>query len=256
MDGTVFNIEHFAIHDGPGIRTAVFMKGCPMCCIWCHNPEGLTTQVQKITLENGKDEIIGRKMTPEKVIEEVMKDYLFYDESGGGVTFSGGEPLMQPKFLEECLKLAKENYLHTAIETTGYAKREVLERVMPYIDLFLYDMKPINPELHEKYTGVDNQLVKENLKYLSGIGKSIVLRMVAIPGINDDVKTMNEFAEFLKPLNIDYINLLPLHKSATEKYRKLQKEFLINEFEIPSEEKMQWWKKEYEKRGFQVKIGG
>lgn len=256
MEGTIFNIEHFAIHDGPGIRTTVFLKGCPLCCIWCHNPEGLSAKVQRITLQDQTEEIIGKKMTSLDVIDEVMQDNLFYDESGGGVTFSGGEPLMQPEFLEECLKLAKERYLHTAIETTGYARREVLEKIIPYTDLFLYDMKPIDSVLHKKCTGVDNKIIKENITYLSEMGKRIILRMVAIPQVNDSHEIINAFADFLSPLQIECIHLLPLHKTATEKYKKLQREFPIEEYEIPDEEKMQWWKKEYEKYGFRVEIGG
>lgn len=256
MEGTIFNIEHFAIHDGPGIRTTVFMKGCPLCCLWCHNPEGLTPKVQRIRLDDNTEEIIGKRMTPEEVIAEVEKDELFYDESGGGVTFSGGEPLMQPDFLEECLKLAKKSRLHTALETTGFASHKVIERIAPYVDLFLYDMKPINSELHRKYTGVDNQIVKDNLRYLSSIGANIILRMVAIPGVNDSKEIIEEFARFFKENHIQDVNLLPLHKSATEKYRKLKREFLIKDYEIPSEEKMQWWKAQYEAYGFRVKIGG
>lgn len=256
MEGTVFNIEHFAIHDGPGVRTTVFLKGCPLCCVWCHNPEGLTTHVQRVQLEDGTEEIIGKKMTPEEVIREVEEDELFYDESGGGVTFSGGEPLMQPAFLEACLKLSKEKGLHTAIETTGFANRKVIERIEPFVDLFLYDMKPFDSETHIKYTGVDNRIIKENLTYLSEKGADIILRMVAIPGVNDSREMIENFSMFLHKNDIQKLNLLPLHKSATEKYRKLKREFLIKDFEVPDEDKMQWWKSEYEKRGFSVKIGG
>jgi pyruvate formate lyase activating enzyme len=245
MEGRIFNIEHYAIHDGPGVRSTVFMKGCPLKCIWCHNPEGMDLM----------DDVECRIMTPEEVIEEVMKDVLFYDESGGGVTFSGGEPLMQVDFLEACLKLAKEHHLNTAIETSGFAPCEAVERIAPYVDLFLFDMKPILPELHKKCTGVDNTIVKENLKRLVELGADISLCMVAVPGINDSSEVMDAFADFLLPLGIDELTLLPLHKSAKNKYERLGKEFLIDDLEVPSEEKMDWWTKEYEKRGFTVTVG-
>ncbi len=301
ITGNVFNIEHFAIHDGPGIRSTVFLKGCPLSCLWCHNPEGLSVAQQivhynercigcgkcveacpnkAITFDSSGVyrydekkctycgacvevcsskalELIGKTMLPEQVIEDVEGDRLFYEESGGGVTFSGGEPLLQWQFLEECLKLAKKRGLHTALETSGFAEKMVVERIAQYTDLFLYDLKHITSEGSKKCTGVDNTVIKDNLRYLSESGKRIILRIVVVPGVNDSSETIEAFCEFLKTLPfLECINLLPLHKSATEKYRRLGSEFRIADYNIPDEKKMENIADMYKKCGFAVKIGG
>lgn len=301
VTGNVFNIEHFAIHDGPGIRTTVFLKGCPLACIWCHNPEGLSTSPQmlhrtdkctlcgrcvracprgalsvdgtrgwvidrdkcdhcglceKACLMNAI-ETVGREMTAEEVMDDVEGDRLFYDQSGGGVTFSGGEPLLQWEFLEACLKRAKEKGFHTAIETSGFAPREAVERVAPFTDLFLYDLKHIAKEGSLKYTGVDNRIAKENLRWLSGRGSRIIVRTVVVPGANADGETLEGFADFFDSLpQIETVNILPLHKSASEKYNRLDKKFLIADYRVPTEEEMEEVAQFYRDRGFDVKIGG
>jgi pyruvate formate lyase activating enzyme len=200
---------------------------------------------------------VGREMTAQEVIDDVEGDRLFYDTSGGGVTFSGGEPLLQWQFLETCLKLAKEKGLHTAIETSGFAPREAVERVAPFTDLFLYDLKHITKEGSLKYTGVDNQIAKDNLRELSERGSRVIVRTVVVPGANADRETLEGFAEFFSALpQIEMINILPLHKSASEKYNRLEKDFLIADYRIPTEEEMEEVAAFYRARGFEVKIGG
>lgn len=300
IEGNIFNIEHFAIHDGPGIRTTVFLKGCPMACAWCHNPEGLSgkrhivryekkcigcgecvkgcpQRALEISTTNGilfnsekciacgkcvdiccanAIEIVGDAMSPRQVADIVLKDVAFYDESGGGVTFSGGEPLFQWEFVKECSILLKEKGIHIAVETSGAVKNDAIKEVAPYIDLFLYDLKHIDPAEHKKYCGMGNKNILENLQTLSAMEKELIIRMVVIPGVNDAPETVGRLCEFLKESNgIKSVSLLPLHKSATEKYKRLDKEFLIGDFEVPDDEKMESVAKIFQNKGFTVQIG-
>ncbi|MFX1514452.1 MAG: 4Fe-4S cluster-binding domain-containing protein, partial [Promethearchaeota archaeon] len=168
--GIIFDVKKYAIHDGPGIRTTVFFKGCPLRCWWCHNPEGqkegletiIKTQIDKNTLSDNQEETIGREVSVVEVITEIEKDQLFYDESGGGVTFSGGEPLMQPAFLNALLDACKEKELTTTLDTCGYASWNILKKIKDKIDLFLYDIKIIDNKEHQKYTGVSNNQILSN----------------------------------------------------------------------------------------------
>jgi len=228
IKATVFDIQRFSLHDGPGIRTTVFLKGCPLNCVWCHNPESKTKSPELMLYENscvgcgecvaacdiklhsftdgkhvidrlscrkcgkcanscvgGALTVSGRDMTVCEVISEVMRDKAFYDNSGGGVTVSGGEPLMQTDFCVELLSLAKEQGITTAIETSGFGKWENIERLSNCVDYFLWDYKETSPERHREYTGVDNTLILDNLCRLDSLGASIVLRCPIIPGLND-----------------------------------------------------------------------
>ena len=300
IEGNIFNIEHFAIHDGPGIRTTVFLKGCPMACIWCHNPEGLSGKrhiiryykkcigcgecikgcpqgALEISTTNGivfdsekciacgkcveiccanAIEMVGSAMSPKQVADILLKDVAFYDESGGGVTFSGGEPLFQWEFVRECSTLLKKKGIHIAVETSGAVKNDVIKQIAPHVDLFLYDLKHIAPAEHKKYCGMDNENILQNLQTLSAMGKELIIRMVVIPGINDAPKSVERLCRFLKETGgIRSISLLPLHKSATEKYNRLDKEFLIADFEIPDAEKMESVAEIFKNKGFAVQIG-
>lgn len=301
IEGNIFNIEHFAIHDGPGIRTTVFLKGCPMACVWCHNPEGLSgkrhiVRVDKkcigcgkcvkacpqgslkisssngIVLDAGKCiacgkceeiccanaiEMVGKALSPRQVADRVLKDVAFYDESGGGVTFSGGEPLFQWQFVRECSKLLKERGIHIAMETSGCTTEDIIKEIAPHVDLFLYDLKHIDPVEHKKYCGVRNGSILENLRTLSRMGKKIIIRMVVVPGVNDDPGTVERLCEFLKEIHgISSISLLPLHKTAMGKYNRLDKEFHIADFEVPDDEKMKSIADIFQSKGFTVQIGG
>lgn len=299
-EGIIFDIKRYAIHDGPGIRTSIFFKGCPLHCPWCHNPEGIKLQKELIFWEdrciscgdcevvcpqkaitmNGKFplintakcdlcgeclkvcypeaiEIVGRNYTVDEVMGEIEKDLIFYDESGGGVTFSGGEPLMQFTFLLEILKKCKQRYIHTALDTTGYTKQETLDKVRDYVDLFLYDIKLLDSKKHEALTGVPNEPILENLRYLSKKGEKINVRFPVIHGINDDRKNLEETATFLSSLpNITSVSLLPYHNSWINKFKRLDREWRPYIVATHRNEKMEEIKHKFEKYGLRVKIGG
>ncbi|TFH23120.1 MAG: radical SAM protein, partial [Bacteroidia bacterium] len=180
---TVLDIKRFAVHDGPGIRTTVFLKGCPLSCWWCHNPESQSMKPVTVDIErkvNGRSvsgkKVYGESMEVEAVLESILKDTHFYEESGGGVTFSGGEPMMQSGGLKRLLEECKGRGLHTTVDTSGYAAQEHFEEIMDVTDLFLYDLKNMSPELHKKYTGVDNQLILSNADYLLKSGANLIFR--------------------------------------------------------------------------------
>ncbi len=247
MDGLIFNIQRFCINDGPGIRTTVFFKGCLLKCVWCHNPESQSWDKQimfypdkcthcgkckNLTIDNteffcpneGK-EICGRTVTTDEVIAEVMKDYEFYKNSGGGITLSGGEPLFQFEFALEILKKAKENKLHTAIETCGFADESKIMQIAEYTDLFLFDFKESNPELHKAYTGVDNVLILKNLSLLNELNKDIILRCPIIPGYNDRHENYDKICELANTLtSIKSIEIEPYHSFGESKYVALGKQ--------------------------------
>jgi pyruvate formate lyase activating enzyme len=183
-------------------------------------------------------EMIGKKMTVESVIKEIEKDLVFYEESGGGVTFSGGEPLGQSEFLEGLLNGCQEKKIHTAVDTSGYISWEILNKISPKVDLFLYDLKIMDSKKHQKYTGVSNEIILENLKKLSSIHHNIFVRFPVIPGINDDYQNIKETGEFLSSLKITQVNLLPYHYIGRDKYRRLGRTYKLVTTQPPSEEKL------------------
>ncbi len=261
----IFDITRNSFVDGPGIRTTVFFKGCNLKCQWCHNPESQSSKKQMMFYRNkctgcgkckeichnnlekcdfcGKCElycpqnarqICGKEITAEEILKEVIKDKSFYDISGGGVTFSGGECMLQIDFLLEILKLCKENGIHTAVDTAGYIKWESFEKILPYTDLFLYDIKLFDNEKHKEYVGADNSLILENLKKLSFAGKEIIVRIPVIGGVNDSEEEMQSIADFLKPLNISKTELLPYHAMGEHKFEALNSH--LKRFYAPKEE--------------------
>lgn len=297
--GYIFNIQKFSIHDGPGIRTTVFFKGCPLRCLWCHNPESQNIKKEMlydrkkcvlcrtcetvcpekaIRLENdqmvtdmdkctfcGKcvtycmyeaREIAGKEYTVDEVLKVVLQDRIFYKQSGGGVTVSGGEPLMQIDFVEELLKRLKEEGISTAVDTCGAVSFDVLERAAKYTDLFLYDIKLMDDQKHKKYIGASNKLIIDNLIKLSRIHSDINIRMPIIEGINADNSHIEETLRIIKDLNIEKINLLPYHDIAKHKYYKLGLGYDEEKMSKPSDEKMNAYKEMFEKAGYKVKIGG
>jgi pyruvate formate lyase activating enzyme len=263
--GTVFNIMRFSIQDGPGIRTTVFLKGCPLQCAWCHNPEALASAPElllrpdrciscgdcmdvcpshAIIERDGKyetrpelcarcgtcaeacaadaREVIGRAMTVEQVMREVERDAPFYQESGGGVTFSGGEPLLQHRFLVSLLRSCAGRGFHTVVDTAGYASPGVLFRVAELTDLFLYDLKSVNEEIHRRFTGVSGALIRGNLERLASWGKRVVIRMPIVPGVNDSRANIEAAGKFIASLgNVVRIQLLPYHAIGVDKYARL-----------------------------------
>jgi len=262
LKGFIFDIKRFAVHDGPGIRTSVFLKGCPCSCWWCHNPESIKPYPQKITKTiflDGKtfkkEEIIGSLMSVFDVMTEIRKDKIFYDESGGGVTFSGGEPLMQSEFLLELLKECKNENIHTTVDTSGFVNEGKLLEIIDCVDLFLYDLKLINNELHKKYTGVSNKMILQNIQILVNRHKQIIIRIPIIPGITDTNENLEKIIEFLRDFPaIKEINLLPYHNIAAEKYKRLIMEH--HSFPKVKQEKLDRVKNMFEHAGYKVKIGG
>jgi len=229
ITGVVFEIRRFAIHDGPGIRTTVFFKGCPLDCRWCHNPEGRGRDVENFRLrsttaaasDGSKTAEIGAVMTVETIMREVMRDEVYYDESNGGVTFSGGEPMVQIDFLEAMLGACRQNGLHTAVDTCGHAPREDFERIYDATDLFLYDLKLIDRGAHVQYTGTSSELILANLSFLAGKGNKVVVRVPMIPDITDTSENLEAIAGFLTSLKtVRTIHLLPYNKLGEDKVER------------------------------------
>ena len=260
----ISDIQRFCMHDGPGIRTTVFFKGCPLQCAWCHNPETQSFQKELLFYKDkcigcgscndcreetcmicGKcaencpakaREIVGTSYSPLELLEEIQKDAAFYEETGG-VTFSGGECMAQIAPLEEILKLCKEKGIHTAVDTCGYAPYEHFERILPYTDLFLYDIKLPDSEKHKHYTGVGNELILDNLKKLLQTGAKVWIRIPVIPTVNDSVEEMQKIKDFLSACEaVDKIELLPYHPMGESKAKAMEKQQQV--FGVPGKEKM------------------
>lgn len=299
MDGTIFNIQRYSIHDGPGIRTTVFFKGCPLSCWWCHNPESqnLNKEImyienrcvhcgtcfkncneEAIIFSNGKPliddkkctlcgecinkcpanalELVGRTISVTNLMKEIEKDVIFYDESGGGVTFSGGEPLLQFEFLDSLLEACKKSEIHTAIDTCGYTSWERLEVIASKTDLFLYDVKIIDNAKHKKYIGVSNDIILKNLEKLSKNGNRIFVRIPIIPGINDDDDNIDKTGEFLSKLRIEQVNILPYHSIAVDKYYRLRKTYKLSGLSEPDTNKINQILGKLKNYNLNVKLGG
>jgi len=223
MNGIVFDVEHFATKDGPGIRTVVFLKGCPLRCIWCSNPESWKYEPEPIADgPDGATRICGRSRSAEDVVAEVVRDLPFYKNSGGGLTLSGGEPLAQAKFCEGLLRGAKAAGVHTAIETSGYAPKAVIEAVEPFVDLWLYDVKQLDAEKFQKFTSRPLAPVLENLRLLNEHKRTIVLRLPMIPGLNDDeaeLKAVGRLADELEA--VKSLDVEPYVPYGVDKAKKL-----------------------------------
>ena len=262
---TIFDIKRFAVYDGPGIRTTVFLKGCPLRCWWCHNPESHEREPVTVDIErkvNGRSipgkKVYGERMEVDQLVETLIKDLHFYEESGGGVTFSGGEPLMQTDGLVRLLEGCKVHGLHTAVDTSGYATREQFERIVDLTDLFLFDLKNMDPELHKQYTGVDNEQILSNADFLLEKGATVIFRIPVIPGINTSTEEVTGMIHFLKERadKISEIHLLPYHRIAENKYRRLQMKQHLAEIAEPGERFMHQLKEDFKKTGLEVIIGG
>ena len=254
-----FNIMRYSIHDGPGIRTTVFFKGCPLSCKWCHNPESLDQKPQQIfypqkcikcgncnrtggepSLANarsaggsghyecptGARETIGYEITLPELMKEIKKDNLFYEQSGGGVTFSGGEPFFQAQFLLAALTQCKKEYINTAIDTSGYCNTEIMLKAAETADYFLYDIKFVDSKKHAQYCGVPNDLILKNLEHLAKAKTKILLRIPVIPTVNDDMREMTDIFKFVEGFtNIETVHLLPYHNIHSDKYKRLGKQY-------------------------------
>ncbi len=299
--GTIFDIKRYAIHDGPGIRTTVFFKGCPLSCRWCHNPEGITPEPEllfreerclqecedcfavckehAIVLRDGYPaisgekcdlcgdcveecssealEMSGREVDSIELLSEIKKDIIFYDESGGGVTFSGGEPLFQLEFLKDLLVKCKETGIHTAVDTSGLAPFSVFEQIMDFTDLFLYDIKTVDSDLHKTQAGLPNEIILDNLVKLCGYKKDVNIRLPLIPGINDSLPKLKDTLNFIKTLkNVKNISLLPYHNWGTAKLQRMINSDVQIDSVNDNGKNMDELRSTVESFGFNVNIGG
>ena len=300
--GKIFNIQHYSIHDGPGIRTTVFFMGCPLRCLWCQNPESqgfqpmLFFDVEKCTgcgqcveaCPEGAIQIIrdksktkrekcqghgdcveicpydarslmGRNTTAGEVFEAVNADAIFYQNSGGGVTISGGDPVAQPDFAISILKLCQDAGIHTAIETCGHAKWEIINRILEHVDLVLYDFKHMNSDIHQDYTGVNNELILDNAKRIYHTLKlDMLARIPIMPRCNDSAENLKLTARFIADElgRTITVHLLPYHRLGETKYERMEEPQKAVHLETPGDERMQELKKMFESFGLTVSIGG
>lgn len=229
--GMIFNIQKFSLHDGPGIRTVVFFKGCPLRCAWCANPE---SQLREPQLLSG--EVKGKLMSLSEVLEICMQDRDFYEESGGGVTLSGGEPLVQPEFAAALLGGLKAQGIHTAMETTGYAVPEVFDRVAAKADLLLFDVKHWDVDKHKQGTGVSNERIFANLRGAISAGKNVLPRIPVIPGFNNSLDDAAHFAALFQEMGAKEVQLLPFHQFGESKYELLGREYAYANLDALHEE--------------------
>jgi pyruvate formate lyase activating enzyme len=296
--GTIFNVMRYSLHDGPGIRTTVFFKGCPLACWWCHNPEGRSFPPEPVYYADrcrhcgecaegcpehaieesngemratlrcrrcgtcvdicsaGAREIAGRRATLSEVMSEIEKDTVFFDESGGGVTLSGGEPAAQPEFAEAILESCRARRIHTAVETCGFTSRKTLLRIAARAGLVLYDLKLIDDTKHRRYTGVSNESILGNLEALNESGCTLTVRIPVIPGVNDSAVDAADFVRFLRRTGIRSVHLLPYHRIGAEKYRRLGISNPLENLEPASNGEIRSFQDVLVRAGLDVNVGG
>jgi len=263
--GIVFRIQKYAIHDGPGIRTTVFLKGCPLQCWWCHNPESFSPVIEKLRARTGRDvepavgreEQIGRVMSVRQVLAEVEKDRIFYEESGGGMTLSGGEPLMQPEFALALAQACSQRDLHVTLDTCGHGDSRALDQLLQIVDLVLFDLKLVDAALHQRYTGVDNDLILTNLGHLDAADVDYRIRFPVIPGITDTDAALERLTAIATGLRRQPdIDLLPYHASAESKYERLGRRYNLQGLEPPSAERMHSVALQLNRCGLRTHFGG
>ncbi|MCI6813628.1 MAG: glycyl-radical enzyme activating protein [Lachnospiraceae bacterium] len=258
ISGRIFDIQRYSIHDGVGIRTIVFLKGCALRCRWCCNPESQSFDIETMVI-NGKKKIMGKDVTVEEVMETVKRDMPYYSRSDGGLTLSGGESLLQPDFARGLLKAAKELGINTAMESMGFAKYETIASILPYLDVYLMDIKHMNPSKHADYTQKSNELMLENARKIAASGQTeLIIRVPVIPGFNDTEEEIMDIARFADSLpGVKQIHLLPYHSFGRGKYEGLGREYPMGEAAAPSNEKMQQLKTRVERNtALYCQIGG
>ena len=245
----IYKIQRFSIHDGPGIRTTLFFQGCPLSCFWCHNPES------QIPLTQEEKNVVASVV--KEAVSQIRKDEIFYEQSSGGVTFSGGEPLMQPDLLFRLAKECRDLGIHTCLDTSGYADPKMVEASASRFDLILYDLKLIEESAHQKYTRRPIGPVLDNLVILSKKKTPLRIRFPMIPGITDTPSNIESLLDFLTDHTIYRdIHILPLHKAAKGKYQQLKKENKVDHLDVPTKAQVADLAKKFESKGFNVFIGG
>lgn len=238
QSGRIFDIQRYSIHDGPGIRTIVFLKGCFLRCRWCCNPESQEFGFQELTLA-GRTKTVGQDITVGELMQELIKDDIYYRRSGGGITLSGGECMAQPDFAEAILRAVHERGYNTAIETTACAKREVVAQLIPHVDHVLMDIKHMNSEKHKQFTKQPNELILENAKYIAENANHLIIRVPTIPTFNDTPEEIGDIARFAASLpNVKELHLLPYHRLGQDKYAGIGREYTLTEITPPSREHM------------------
>jgi pyruvate formate lyase activating enzyme len=295
----VCEIEKYATHDGPGIRSVVFLKGCPLTCLWCANPETqrkenelyynlmkciqckrciqacekdvLFTIDEKIHIDRekctacgqcvkecpmGALQLVGKEMNVEEVFEEVSKDMVFYQQSGGGITISGGEVLMHEEFAAALLQKSKENYINTAIETSGFGSWNSLFNIAEYCDVIMFDIKHTDENIHKQATGVDYKVIVDNLQQLSKLHNHIIIRVPLITGWNDSEENIENVVQIAKKNGIREIHLLPYHSLGREKYNRLDRKYSLEEIKSPEDIKVNQFKEYINNQGLKCIIGG
>jgi pyruvate formate lyase activating enzyme len=298
--GTIFNIQRYSTEDGPGIRTTVFLKGCPLCCAWCHNPEGISPRKEIVVVETrcvacgacraacpfgaaivgtgplparhgqctlcaacvdacptGARQMIGRIMTVSEVVAEAAQDRLFYDESGGGVTLSGGEPLAQPQFVVAVLRACRDRGLHVALDTSGFGDLDDLRAAARLADLVLYDLKTFDDARHRRLTGVSNRSILDNLRALAEEPHDLWIRVPVVPGFNDDPEDLARLAQFVSGLpHVTLVNLLPFHRAGLHKFARLGLTHELDGVATPSVALLERVVRVFTAAGLRTKVGG
>lgn len=296
--GLIFNIMRFATHDGPGIRTSVFFKGCPLSCSWCHNPESQSFLPDRLYLEERcrhcldcaaacpqgaisqsdgvvrtsdactlcgtcaeicmaeARQIVGKRYGLDELIAEIEKDVVFFDDSGGGVTLSGGEPVAQPVFASALLEACRSRGIRTAIETCGFAQRDTFRRVAWLADLVLFDLKLVNPEKHRRYTGVSNEPILANLRDLVAHDRPAAVRIPVVPGVNDSDTDIGDFAALLRQVRPQSVELLPYHHIGAAKYRRLAIPYRMDGTPQPAAADLVRFRDELARAGLNATVGG
>ncbi len=254
--GRIFDIQRFSVHDGPGVRTIVFLKGCFLRCKWCCNPESQKREIETMIVD-GKEKVMGRDVTVAEIMEQIEKDRIYYRHSGGGVTLSGGESLAQPDFAAAILRACKEKGINTALESTGCAKYESIQKLLPYLDLYLMDIKHINSEKHKRFTTQPNELILENARKIAVDAKKLIIRVPVIPTFNDTEDEIRDIAKFTKSLGtVEELHLLPYHRLGEDKYKGLGRTYEMHGIDLIPDEKIQKFKTVVEETGLNCRIGG
>jgi pyruvate formate lyase activating enzyme len=256
ITGRIFDIQRFSIHDGPGIRTIIFLKGCRLRCRWCCNPESQEYEIQTMMVQ-GKKKITGRDVTVDEVMEEIKKDLPYYRRSGGGVTLSGGEALLQPDFAIELLKACQDFGINTAIESAGFASFDVISRYLPYIDTFLMDIKHMDSHKHEEFTGQANGLILENARKIAEAGTNLIIRVPVVPTFNHTKEEIGAIASFAKTLpGVKELHLLPYHRLGQDKYEGLGRTYTLTQMVPPTNDAMNELLEAALESGLKCQIGG